>query len=138
MNSTFSSQLYFAIAASAATILFHVFMTDAENVRDYTRIWLIPFAYFIVMFAAGWWLGRRARKQLPLASIAVRFHAITFLSYTGITVLWSTTFGSISDLGSGFIVSTGLWFVGLIIHTILFRANSSTRIRGLKKENLFE
>lgn len=109
------------------------------DVRQFGLVWGVVAVYAVGVFLLGWVLGRREHKVLPLRSIGLRFHVITYLVCNGVAVLWfQAGLQSMFEKAVTVHRTVLFWGIGLLLHVALFLLTRKKSIRGISRDELFE
>lgn len=131
--------LRFALAVTVLTIIFRYFLSYGIENQSGIIIAISAATYGLLMFASGWYFGRKDGEYLPIYDVGFRFHLTTYLIHNGISLMW-IGFG----LGSKYenlnisIMAAVLWGISLLIHFAFFLWARKNSINNLDKEDIFE
>jgi hypothetical protein len=133
------NQLRFAAAFFVLTLFIQAAITILLNAEKFALVWIpIPF-YIIIVFIAGWYLGRKDNEILPLAVTGFKFHLITYLVANGISLAkHQLGLASIYESINSVYLTIILWGLGLLLHYILFLIVRKGSIKGISKSEIFE
>jgi hypothetical protein len=131
--------LRFALAIEVLTIVFRYFLsTGIENQSSFI-ISTSSIAYFVLMFAFGWYFGKKDGEYLPIYDVGFRFHLTTYIIHNAISLLWiGLGFGSNHEKLSAVGMVTAYWGIGIIIHFIFYLRSRKNSIDQLDKDDLFD
>ncbi len=131
--------LRFALAVTVLTIIFRYFLSYGIEKQSGIIIAISAATYGLLMFASGWYFGRKDGEYLPLYDIGFRFHLTTYLIHNGISLLWiGFGLGSKHENLSVSIMAAVLWGISLLIHFAFFLWARKNSINNLDKEDIFE
>jgi len=125
--------LWFALTVAILTVVFRYFLSYGIIITVSASI------YGFLMFASGWYFGKKDREYLPIYDIGFRFHLTTYLVHNTVTLLWlGLGFGSqYEDLKISIMIII-YWGILLLIHFIFFLWSRKNSIKNLDKDDLFE
>ena len=131
--------LQFALAATVLTIVFRYFLSYGIDSNSIVIAVLSAVLYFVCMFIAGWYFGKKDSNYLPIYDVGFRFHFTTYLVHNLISELWfilnfNSDYEKIGTVHSIVI----FWGIGLLFHSLYFLRTRKTTINGLDKQDLFE
>ncbi|MCC7332748.1 MAG: hypothetical protein IT232_09085 [Flavobacteriales bacterium] len=131
--------LRFALAVTVLTIIFRYFLSYGIEKQSGIIIAISAATYGLLMFASGWYFGRKDGEYLPIYDIGFRFHLTTYLIHNGISLLWiGFGLGSKHENLSVSIMAAVLWGISLLIHFAFFLWARKNSINNLDKEDIFE
>jgi hypothetical protein len=131
--------LRFAAAAGIFTIIFRYFLSYGIDNHLIAVIVISAVFYFISMFAAGWYFGRKDAEYLPILDVGFRFHATTYLIHNSITLLWiGFGLGSKYEDLTLYLVVAGAWGIFLLLHLTLYLWMRRKSIEDLDRDEIFE
>ncbi len=131
--------LRFALTATVLTIIFRYFLSYGIEKQFGIIIIISAAAYGLLMFAFGWYFGRKDGEYLPIYDVGFRFHLTTYLIHNGLSLLWiGLGFGSKYENLNVSIMVAIYWGVFLLIHFIFFLWARKNSINNLDKEDIFE
>lgn len=131
--------LRFALTATVLTIIFRYFLSYGIEKQFGIIIIISAAAYGLLMFAFGWYFGRKDGEYLPIYDVGFRFHLTTYLIHNGLSLLWiGLGFGSKYENLNVSIVVAIYWGIFLLIHFIFFLWARKNSINNLDKEDIFE
>ena len=79
--------LRFALTATVLTIIFRYFLSYGIENQSGILITISAVTYGLLMFASGWYFGRKDGEYLPIYDVGFRFHLTTYLIHNGISLL---------------------------------------------------
>ena len=128
----------FALIMAGTTLVFRYLLSDSLLTRQYSQIWVYAGIYSVIIFLAGWFLGRAHSLSNLRFDIGLPFSAAGFLAWGTTSYLWFVL-GFAAPGESLFPVHLGLgiWAGLLVIHVIVFLALRRDTIRGMHKSELF-
>jgi len=126
---------YFSGLAIFFSATFFHYLTTALKAHTFGNIWWFALLFGVLLFAAGFLLGRRDLVRMSRSDLGFQYHLMTFIIVNLIGITW-------------FFVSMGInkatllnalcqcvpWGIGLLIHYYY----SSKTIKGMNKEELFD
>ena len=131
--------LRFALTTTLLTIVFRFFMSYGIENQSGIIITTSAVTYGLLMFATGWYFGRKDGEYLPIYDVGFRFHLTTYLIHNGISLLWlGLGFGSKYENLSVSIMVAIYWGIFLLLHFIFYIWARKNSIENLDKEDLFE
>uniref|UniRef100_UPI004048EA0B hypothetical protein n=1 Tax=Mariniflexile sp. TaxID=1979402 RepID=UPI004048EA0B len=131
--------LRFALTATLLTIVFRYFLSYGIENQSGIIITTSAVTYGLLMFASGWYFGRKDGEYLPIYDVGFRFHLTTYLIHNGISLLWIVLgFGSKYENLSVSIMVAIYWGIFLLLHFIFYVWARKNSIENLDKEDLFE
>ena len=131
--------LRFALTTTLLTIVFRFFLSYGIENQSGIIITTSAVTYGLLMFATGWYFGRKDGEYLPIYDVGFRFHLTTYLIHNGISVLWlGLGFGSKYENLSVSIMVAIYWGIFLLLHFIFYIWARKNSIENLDKEDLFE
>lgn len=131
--------LRFALPATVLTIIFRYFLSYGIEKQFGIIIIISAAAYGLLMFAIGWYFGRKDGEYLPIYDVGFRFHLTTYLIHNGLSLLWiGLRFGSKYESLNVSIMVAIYWGIFLLIHFIFFLWARKNSINNLDKEDIFE
>ncbi len=80
--------LGFIATAILLTVAARFCISASLNHYAMKAVIISPLAYAMLMFAAGWWLGSKDAKYLPIYDTGFRFNLTTCIVYLAISYLW--------------------------------------------------
>ncbi|MFW6371519.1 MAG: hypothetical protein ACOC10_09995 [Bacteroidota bacterium] len=127
------------MTATVLTIIFRYFLSYGIEKQFGIIIIISAAAYGLLMFAFGWYFGRKDGEYLPIYDVGFRFHLTTYLIHNGLSLLWiGLGFGSKYENLNVSIVVAIYWGIFLLIHFIFFLWARKNSINNLDKEDIFE
>lgn len=131
--------LRFALTTTLLTIVFRFFLSYGIENQSGIIITTSAVTYGLLMFASGWYFGRKDGEYLPIYDVGFRFHLTTYLIHNGISLLWlGLGFGSKYENLSVSIMVAIYWGIFLLLHFIFYIWVRKNSIENLDKEDLFE
>ncbi|NLC66924.1 MAG: hypothetical protein GX752_08365 [Clostridium sp.] len=131
--------LRFALTTTLLTIVFRFFLSYGIENQSGIIITTSAVTYGLLMFATGWYFGRKDGEYLPIYDVGFRFHLTTYLIHNGISLLWlGLGFGSKYENLSVSIMVAIYWGIFLLLHFIFYIWARKNSIENLDKEDLFE
>ena len=131
--------LRFALTATILTIVFRYFLSYGIENQSGIIITISATIYGLLMFASGWYFGRKDGEYLPIYDVGFRFHLTTYLIHNGISLLWiGLGFGSKNENLNVSIMVAIYWGIFLLIHFAFFLWSRKNSINNLDKEDIFE
>lgn len=131
--------LIFALTTTLLTIVFRFFLSYGIENQSGIIITTSAVTYGLLMFATGWYFGRKDGEYLPIYDVGFRFHLTTYLIHNGISLLWlGLGFGSKYENLSVSIMVAIYWGIFLLLHFIFYIWARKNSIENLDKEDLFE
>ncbi len=131
--------LKFALTATVLTILFRYFLSLGIETQSGVIIAVSAVSYGILMFASGFYFGKKDSEYLPIFDVGFRSHLTTYIIHNGISLLWiGLGFGSKYEHLSLSITIAMYWGLFLLIHFILFLWARKQSINNLDKDNIFD
>ncbi len=131
--------LRFALTTTLLTIVFRFFLSYGIENQSGIIITTSAVTYGLLMFATGWYFGRKDGEYLPIYDVGFRFHLTTYLIHNGISLLWlGRGFGSKYENLSVSIMVAIYWGIFLLLHFIFYIWARKNSIENLDKEDLFE
>ncbi len=131
--------LRFALTTTLLTIVFRFFLSYGIENQSGIIITTSAVTYGLLMFATGWYFGRKDGEYLPIYDVGFRFHLTTYLIHNGISLLWlGLGFGSKYENLSVSIMVAIYWGIFLLLHFIFYIWVRKNSIENLDKEDLFE
>ena len=131
--------LRFALTATILTIVFRYFLSYGIENQSGIIITISATIYGLLMFASGWYFGRKDEEYLPIYDVGFRFHLTTYLIHNGISLLWiGLGFGSKNENLNVSIMVAIYWGIFLLIHFAFFLWARKNSINNLDKEDIFE
>ncbi|MDC1106830.1 hypothetical protein OAT16_08990 [Prolixibacteraceae bacterium] len=130
--------IYFATVIAITSIAFD-FLFFNMNLGVGAGTYILPIAYGMICFCAGWFFGRRDRMELNLWDIGFRFNLTTFLVCNSIHEVWyryvlDASGSLLRGLHNGMLI----WSFFIIIHFYYFMRCRRGSIKGLKKDQIFD
>ena len=131
--------LRFALTSTLLTIVFRYFLSYGIESESGIMITILAVIYGLLMFASGWYFGRKEGGYLPIFDVGFRFHLTTYLIHNGISLLWiGLGFGSKYEKLSLSITVAIYWAIFIALHFIFYLWARKNSIDDLDKEDLFE
>ncbi len=131
--------LRFVLAATVLTIIFRYFLSYGIENQPVIVMTISAVTYGLLMFASGWYFGRKDGEYLPIHDVGFRFHLTTYLIHNGMSLLWiGFGFGSKYENLNVPIMIAIYWGIFIIIHFVFFLWARKNSINNLNKEDIFE
>jgi hypothetical protein len=131
--------VYFAFSALVSGIFFRIVLSYSIENRLFAAIAAAAVLYFVAMFAAGWFFGKRDHIQLPIYDIGFRFHLTTYLIFLLIGYIWFLAgFASHYENILAIHLTAVCWGIFLFVHFFFYLRFRKKTIEGLDRKNLFE
>lgn len=131
--------LKFSITAFVLAVLFRAGLSYSLAHEMFTLVWVVAAAYFIAIFAAGWYFGKKDYEYLPVFDIGFRFHLATFVVHNGVSELWFLLgLNSANENVKNVHITALIWGAFLIFHFLFFLWAKKNSIKNLDKTELFE
>ncbi len=138
MKSLTKNQVYFIISTIIQCAIFRVALAYCIQSESAWLIILSAVLFFISMFIAGWYFGKRDSEELPLRITSFVFHLSTYIIYHGISWVWYISFApSGFHYNQYFPVFMLTWGVGLLIHYMCYKKQNKDLIKGIHKDDIF-
>ena len=138
MKFTTKNLAYFAVAATALTLVFRFFLSAL--LANESHFYFIPAVlYSLSMTVAGWSFGRKDGRDLPIYDVGFRFHLATYVQYFVVTGAWFLLGLNVkAEKWENKLITALVWGFFLAVHFIFYLISGRKAIDGLKKEDLFD
>ena len=139
MTATTKTLTQFIVSITLITVVFRMTLSSLLNSELYDYVFIPPVIYFISMFLAGRYFGKKDYEFLPIGDIGFRFHLSPFIVF--FLVSYTINYmGYMSQREPRRILDITLmiWGIFLIVHFIYYLNAQKTTIKGLDKNDLFE
>ena len=139
MTATTKTLTQFIVSITLITVVFRMTLSSLLNSELYDYVFIPPVIYFISMFLAGRYFGKKDYEFLPIGDIGFRFHLSTFIVF--FLVSYTINYmGYMSQREPRRILDITLmiWGIFLTVHFIYYLSAQKTTIKGLDKNDLFE
>ena len=129
----------FGLTSAVLTIAFRYCLSYAIENRISNLIVAAAVLYFISLFIAGWYFGKKDNSYLPFLDIGFRFHVVTFFVHNIISELWFLfNFNAPQENIRVVHLTAAYWAIGLFVHFIFYQLTKRKSINGLNKDEIFE
>ena len=109
--------LIYTLAALLMTIVLRSILSHIFINRNFIVINMWAFLYFALLILIGWRLGNPEEKQGGYFNSFFRYHLVTFLSWTVVSVLWFRLgYASEFEDFSHVTIPMLIWGGGIILH----------------------
>jgi hypothetical protein len=130
--------LKFALVATVLTIIFRYFLSYGIDSKSTIITVLSAILYFVCMFIAGLYFGKKDSDYLPIYDVGFRFHFTTYLVHNLISELWFIlNLNSVYEKIWTVHLTAIFWGIGLLFHYLYFLKTRNRSINGLDKQDLF-
>lgn len=127
----------FTACGLVLTVLFRYVLNLCIETGSSITPWLCAAIYFCLMFATGWYFGKKDIMENEVHDIGFRQHLITYLLCIGIAYV-APHIGWGTESHSRITMTALYWGIGLSIHFILFLKAQQKTIKGYAKDELFQ
>ena len=127
----------FAISALLLTALFRYALNLCIGINSVTGTVSCSIVYFCLMYAIGWYFGKKDDVENEIHDIGFRYHFVTYFLCIGlgyVSYYWGWNTESLEAL---FIAALS-WGIGLVIHFIFYVIERRKTIKGYAKDEIFQ
>ncbi len=78
----------FAVTILIITVIFRYSLSTLLSSKEFILVFIPAILYFLAMFSAGWYFGKKDKEFLPIFDIGFRFHFVTYIVFTLISEMW--------------------------------------------------
>ena len=129
----------FAITILILTVVFRYSLSSLLSNKEFILVFIPAVLYFLSMFSAGWYFGKKDKEFLPIFDIGFRFHFVTYIVFTLMSEMWFLMgFASKYENIKTVHITALIWGFLMITHFILYLMAKKNSINDLDKSDLFE
>lgn len=131
--------IYFIISTIVIMSICRISMSYFLSNYHYTLVYGVAALWFMAMYIAGWYFGKKEFEELPLYAAGLKYHLATYSIFMEISYIWFI-YGEKSKYENLYQVNMtlGIWGFFLLLHIILYFYNKPKSIKGLEKGEIFE
>lgn len=78
----------FAVTILILTVIFRFSLSTLLSNKEFILVFIPAILYFLAMFFAGWYFGKKDKEFLPIFDIGFRFHLVTYIIFTLVSEMW--------------------------------------------------
>jgi hypothetical protein len=129
----------FAVTILILTIVFRYSLSTLLSNKEFVLVFIPAVLYFLAMFSAGWYFGKKDKEFLPIFDVGFRFHFVTYIVFTLVSEVWfllgfASKYESIKTIH----ITAIIWGFLIVIHFIFYLMARKNSINNLDKSDLFE
>lgn len=130
--------LVFSVAAIVFTFLFRYFLSVGIK-NGNNLIFIVPVFYFVIMFLAGWFFGKKDKEIFPVIDIGFRFHLSTYIIHTIVSIVWVMFIWKSSKENTNILSNTIIfWGAIVLLHYIFYWIYLKRSKKRIFKEDFFD
>ncbi len=125
----------FAVTIFILTTVFRFSLSTLLSNKEFVLVFISAILYFLTMFSAGWYFGKKDKEFLPIFDIGFRFHFVTYIIFILISEIWflmkfSSKYENINSIH----ITAIIWGFFIVIHFIFYLMAKKIQLKALTNQ----